>query len=473
MAQVVDVTVSKLSKKGEGIALYQERELFIPQVLVGEKLTVELGEPFAPGSSRCPGKVLEIIQPSKDRASLIPCPYYGSCGGCQLMHVSESAQLEIKRSDIKAAFEVVQSKLKQSPKGQDLELDKLKIEMVANDSYQEAVRFKSIRYFGYDNNQHLIQGFYASRSHEVVAIEHCCQEPRTFGVIATSLCATLNAMGAQLSSSTSEAAPWGVKAVQLRQGDTKHSIQVLLIVSGRMNDEDKSKLSLWAQEQHLSSFYVGYNHSAGNSLFCEQVELLAGSSLIEKHMGNLSFKLGPQSFMQVNYPMTEKLYQAAIEHASSFNWAYESSWGLDLCCGVGTMTLSLSKHLTQVTGVEIVAAAIEAAKDNAKANGIENVSFIAGDMNQVLPSLIKGPQRAKVAGVIADPARAGLGNSCAALIGKLTGPCALSLIFCSLTALERDLPVILKAGFKLKSVHGFDMFPHSKHIETLVCLTKG
>lgn len=465
----MDVIVTKLSKKGEGIALSQDREIFIPQVLVGEKLNVEVGEPFAVGSARCPGKVISIIEPSIERNDKIACPYYGTCGGCQLMHMKDSAQIELKRSDIKEALEQVALKLKKSPKAVSLDFLKLNIAMVSNEIDDQVVRFKSIRYFGEQDNK-LIQGFYIARSHKVVAIDSCCQEPRSFGPLACSLTATLNELKAPLSSATSSSS-WGVKALQLRQGEHQDNLTVLLIVTGKVPESVKASLQSWAQAQHISSCYLGYNNQTGNSLYCEQVELIWGERFIIKNINGLNFKLGPQTFMQVNYPMTQKLYQSAIDHAVSKS-SHERSWGLDLCCGVGTMTLALATKLNQVTGVEIVSESIASAQENADLNHINNAHFIVGDIKNVLPGLLKGKQKKHLSALIADPSRAGLGESCAALIGRIKGPCAVSLIFCSLSALQRDLPIVLKAGFTITKIQGFDMFPHSKHIETLVCLTK-
>lgn len=474
MADIVELIVTKLSKKGEGIAFYQDWEVYIPQVLLGEKLQVELGEPFVQGSARRPGKVVQIIEPSVHRVISYPCSKFGLCGGCQYMHVNYQEQLRVKQADIAQAVNSANNAVKNSA---------LLVNLSAEDISMEAVgaqncRSKSIRYFANDNEQGLIQGFYASRSHDLVAIESCCQEVDGFAPCASSLTKLLASMGVKAQDSgagaikTESLAPFYVKALQLRKADNE--LMALLIVTGAIADKHKSALKTWAQEQGLGSFYVGYNNQSGNSLYCEQVELIYGQELLVKSLLGLNFYFGPQTFMQVNYEMTQKLYAEAIEHCYKHKEieSMTDEIALDLCCGVGTMTLALAQHFKQVIGVEIVDSAIELAQKNALLNKIDNVSFIAADINKVLPSLLNSAQRAKVKAVIADPSRAGLGADCARLIGKIPGPCALSLIFCSLTALKRDLPILLKAGFTITKVKGFDMFANTNHIETLVCLTK-
>ena len=128
---------------------------------------------------------------------------------------------------------------------------------------------------------------------------------------------------------------------------------------------------------------------------------------------------------------------------------------IDLCCGVGTMTLALADHFDEVTGVEIVQSSIDAAKENAQRNGISNVSFIASDMSKALPKLLSKDMLSDVKAVIADPARAGIGANNAALLAKIKGPCKVSMIFCSLKALKRDLTPLLLGGFKIDYVQGF------------------
>lgn len=454
MAEIVDVTVAKLSNKGEGIAFYQNLEIYIPQVLVGEKLSVELGQPFAVGSKRCPGQVVKIIEASPHRVSSYPCPYYSRCGGCQYMHVDYQEQLRVKQSDIAYALnEVLPNKFNAKD---------ITIEALTNQN----CRSKSIRYFAQDINLGLIQGFYASRSHELIAIDKCTQEVDGFDVIANSLTKLLNSLALK-------ADQGGVKALQLRNSDD--GVMALLILGSQLDEHIKEQLTAWANTNKIGSFYLGYNNQDGNSLYCEQVELIYGNSLLTKKLLNHKYLFGPQTFMQVNYDMTEKLYAQALEHCCSyhtFNDPHEDELALDLCCGVGTMTLSLAEHFKHVIGIEIIDSAIKLAQQNASINHIDNVSFIAGDIKNIVPGLLKSSERSKVKAVIADPSRAGLGNECARLLSKIPGPCAISLIFCSLTALKRDLPILLKGGFTISKVKGFDMFANTNHIETLVCLTK-
>lgn len=578
MSEQLQVTISKLSPQGEGIAFTADYEIYVPQALLGEKLLVEVGEPFAQGSKRRPGRVLQVLEASNERESKIACSLYGECGGCQLMHVKYEQQLNLKQQDIAASLTKVAQKLDVSTlkfaseyaqgKAQAELLSKLKPVCGMAEPLCHASRFKSIRYFAQNAQGHLVSGFFAARSHNLVEVSQCCLEPILFGDIAASLTQLLDKSGviaytapapepyhpskdkskfkaqsntqasaqAQASdqpqasaqpmaqvqhpsqlltqaqsvgANTTDTAntaitantadtvnttntatlPDGdlqvtqVRALLLRQGDAGQVV-VCLIVATPLSASLKTKLQAWAQELKVSSLFVGLNNREGNALFTNDLELLYGQAGIIKTILGQEFLVGPNTFLQVNYDICEKLYASAVyfcaqvksklEVAENLDPSEQALVALDLCCGVGTMTLALAHHFKHVIGVEIVEDSIKAAQKNAELNHFsqEQLHFVAGDLTKVLPSLVKPYAKKDIPALIADPSRVGIGEDNALILSKLKGPCHISLIYCSLKALQRELPIFIKGGFKVDSIQGFDMFPESTHIETLVCLSK-
>ena len=451
------VTITGRDRHGVGIAVSEGKQIYVPQALVGEVMEVEVGAPFTPKSARCPGTIKEILKPSPYRVEPQQhCLYAGRCGGCQLPHVSYEGQLAYKRADIVAAVSTAL--------GQDAE--DLVRPLVPTST--RPCRFKSIRYAASQEGARppLRLGFYAPNSHDLVPIAACPLEPERFAQVAHSLEATLNELSIPSYDELKPQAETAVRALQLRGGDA-NSVSAYLIMTGRLSATQRQALERKAQELGLESLAVGYNNAPGNALFTRAVELIAGSEAITKTLLGARFAVYPNTFLQVNYEICIKLYEAAIAHCAQ---AQSHDLALDLCCGVGTMSLALAQYFEQVVGVEIVAESIAAAKANATANGLAHkCDFIAADMTKALPELIK---RKHINAIIADPARVGLGEANAKLLGKVPGPCRLAVIFCALTALKRDLPLLIKGGFKLDYVQGFDMFPGSQHVETLVCLTK-
>ncbi len=479
MTNRATVVITGRGRHGEGIASYQGKDIYVPQALRGETLEVAIGAPFAPNSKRCPGTILKVITPSPYRVApeeqARACPHYARCGGCQLTHVSAEGQLAYKRADIVTALKAVVD---------PNQADSLVRPVVP--TTQRPCRFKSIRYAAPRNPNMLSPialGFYAAGSHDLVPVTKCPLEPERFGEVAAALEQALNELAlpcydeAQATATQGTKRAAAVRALQLRLGDD-NAVSACLIMAGRLNEAQRSTLRARAQALGLESLTVGYNDQVGNALFTRDLELIAGSAAISKTLLGARFAVYPNTFLQVNYEICTKLYQAAIEHCAK---AQTHQRALDLCCGVGTMTLALAQHFDQVLGVEIVADAITAAQANAQANGLSaRCDFIAQDMTQVLPQLIyeqkqarkQGQDAQRISAIIADPARVGLGAPNAQLLAQIPGPCQLALIFCALPALKRDLPPLLQGGFSIDYVQGFDMFPGSQHVETLVCLSK-
>lgn len=486
------VKVSKLSDKGVGIAFYEGLELYIDEpVLVDEELKVKVGKPFVERSKRCPSFLVEILKRSPHREDKMECAYATSCGGCQYMHVKLSHQLKLKDDDIKLALE----QALQSSKLKDEASSIIESTLIScEESTNRPCRFKSVRYFSIVDGV-LKQGFYQSRTHNLVEIDNCIMEPQVFSEFASKLTALLHNLGFKAyddgnstksqgkAASTSGDDALGMVRALIMRLDDEGMIMANLVVSAPLAESVKDKLTLAVSNfsSMLTSFYVGVNESIGNSLFAAAPELIFGKDAMTKQLINHKFLVGPNNFLQVNYDICEKLYIKAIAHCSQIKDVMSSDLrlqALDLCCGVGTMTLALADAFDEAVGIEIVEDSIKQARLNASNNGVSNASFIAGDLSVELPKLLKKLNKENVDGashiaaVISDPPRVGLGKRNIDALNKLPSPLNLSLIFCSLKALKRDLPLLLDSGFKIESVQGFDMFPHTTHVETLVTLTK-
>ena len=438
------LTVRSINDKGEGLAFTENKEIFLADALPGEKVEAIVGKPFADGSKRCPGKIVKYLSKSEERQDPL-CSYFGECGGCQLQHWSLKAQLQYKKDNIKVALESC---------GVTLEPDNF-----SEETRPQICRYKTIRYFKNIDGK-INAGFYKKRSHDLIKIDKCVLEPIWFSEFIKDLTELFNVMGLKAYDENTHTGL--VRNVMLRDGSLQRL--ALICTTDLLSDKVKSALSLLGKKHQINSLNYLVNDVKGNRILGDKSLIVYGKEYMQAKLGGLSFKVRPHAFLQVNPYATLELYQKAV------SWCGEnkSAVALDLCCGVGTMSLFLAPHFKQVIGIEIVEDAIAAAKENADLNGINNVSFIASDLKKILPSLINENVKA----VIADPARAGLGEANCRALNKLKGGVKLALIFCSLTALKRDLPILLKGGWKIFKVQGVDMFPHSTHVETLVLLAK-
>lgn len=193
-------------------------------------------------------------------------------------------------------------------------------------------------------------------------------------------------------------------------------------------------------------------------------QVLTGDGCIEDRLLGLSFRISAGSFMQVNPQMTAALYAYAREQLDD-----NTGTLLDAYCGTGTVGLICAGKAQQVIGVEKTPSAIEDAKRNAKANGIENARFVCADATQFIEELAARGEH--IDAVILDPPRAGASSRFIEAVGTLA-PKQVIYISCSPDTLARDLRLFKKQGYRIGKPKCFDMFPHTRHIETVAVLKR-
>lgn len=204
------------------------------------------------------------------------------------------------------------------------------------------------------------------------------------------------------------------------------------------------------------------NDRLADAVYCEELKVLWGRDYyMEKIMG-LDFKVSAFSFFQTNVEAAERLYTEAIDLIDDF----EDKNVFDLYCGTGTITQALALKAKTVTGVELVSEAVEAAKENAKLNGLDNCSFIAGDVFEVLEKLEQKPDV-----IVVDPPRVGIHPKA---LDKILGYGVKQIVYisCNPKSLTDNLMYIQGNGYEVKKIKAFDNFPMTKHVETVVLMSK-
>lgn len=197
----------------------------------------------------------------------------------------------------------------------------------------------------------------------------------------------------------------------------------------------------------------------------EQEFILYGRGYIEDILCGKKFRISARSFYQVNPVQTEILYNTAI----GFAGLSKNDRVLDCYCGTGTIGIIASDYCKEVIGVELNASAVSDARINAAQNGCDNIRFIIGDSGQFMEEMANSGEKADV--VFTDPPRTGSDKRFLHSLAKLA-PKNVVYISCGIESLERDLLILQKLGYEVKKIQPVDMFPHTKHIETVVLLTK-
>ncbi len=220
------------------------------------------------------------------------------------------------------------------------------------------------------------------------------------------------------------------------------------------------------QELDLSDSLVGvlhtYNDGLADAVGCDRLEILFGRDHYMEEIMGLKFKVSAFSFFQTNVMAVEKLYTEAIALIDGV----EGKTVFDLYCGTGTITQALAQRAKEAIGVEIVPEAVEAARENARLNGLDNCRFIEGDVLKALSDLEEKPDV-----IVVDPPRMGIHPKALQKILNY-GVNQIVYISCNPKTLAENLEMVRLAGYAVKILKVFDNFPHTKHIESIVLLQK-
>lgn len=388
-------------------------------------------------------KVTDVITPSELR-TVPPCDHFAKCGGCQLMTIDYSSQLEFKRNIVRDAL---------------LRLGKIDLEpdIIGMDN-PNRYRNKMVFPFAPDGSW----GFYRQRSHDVIPLSDCLLGDE----LVTEIMDTIsNHIKKHNISVYDEVAHKGImRRAFLRT--TKD--EVMVVISANANSIPKCDeliKSITAISTKISSIILNINKKRTNLVLGDKNVTLWGKDVLSATLCGLSYEISPHSFFQVNPVQTEKLYGKAIELAD----ITKDDTVLDIYCGIGTISLTAAKNAKSVIGVEIVPEAIDNAKENAKRNGIENAEFYCFPAEDIVPQLIADDISPDI--VILDPPRKGSDEKTLSAIVSAK-PKKIVYVSCNPATLARDAQFLAENGYTAKSVTAVDMFPHTVHVESVMLFVK-
>lgn len=217
-------------------------------------------------------------------------------------------------------------------------------------------------------------------------------------------------------------------------------------------------------ENHVVGVLRTVNDRLADAVYCDELKVLWGRDYYNEEIMGLKFRVSAFSFFQTNVDAVERLYSYAVGLIDDF----EDKTVFDLYCGTGTITQVLARKAKEVIGVEIVEEAVEAAKANAKLNGLDNCRFIAGDVFEVLESLTEEDMPEVI---VVDPPRMGISaNALEKIISY--GVKQIIYISCNPKTMAENLYYMQYYGYEVKLAKPFDNFPGTKHVETVCLLSK-
>ena len=449
--QILTLCIERLSSDGSGVAHSPDGEtVFVPGAAPGDEADVRIVK----DCKRYAFGILDHLRtPSPDRIP-VDCAVAGPCGGCSLRHLDYTAELRAKQENVTDAFRRIGG------------LDVPVLDICPSpevDRYRNKVQFP----VGLDKNGNPCIGFYAGRTHRIVPCPDCKLQPGVLNDIGNALCRFFAENGIQ--PYNEETGRGLVRHIFLRRGAHSGQIMVCLVCT-RLNFPHAEALCTRLREQFadIATILLNVNSKNTNVILGTETHTLYGPGYIEDTLCGVPVQLGPLSFYQVNTLAAERLYGIAAQYAQ----LTPDDLLLDLYCGMGTIGLSMVDHCRELVGVEIVPEAIESAKANAARMGdavAAKSCFFCADAGQAATRLAAEGLHPDV--VMLDPPRKGCDEATLSAVVRMA-PRRVVYVSCNPATAARDAAWLEQNGYHAEKVQPVDLFPRTKHCETVCLLSK-
>ena len=461
--QLYEGTIETIEFPNKGILTYKEEDreykVVIKGTLPGQKVRFQLSKKH---SGKCEGRLVEVLEPSglEDREPL--CPHYAVCGGCSYQNMNYETQLKLKGDMVKHIIDQVCSDYEyEGILGSPMEVGyRNKMEFSFGDEYKDGPLALGLHKKG---------SFY-----DIVTVDECQIVQSDYNMILRIVLDFFKDRDIPYYHKMRHSGY--LRHLVVRRAIKTGEILIHLVTTSTYAECGESKkiseeeLLGQLKEKLLAADYFGsvagilhtYNDSLADVVQSDRTDVLYGRDYITEKILGLEFKISAFSFFQTNSLGAEVLYSKAREYVGET----KDKVVFDLYSGTGTIAQMLAAVAKKVIGVEIVEEAVEAAKQNAALNGLENCEFIAGDVLKVIDEIEEKPDL-----IVLDPPRDGIHPKALEKIIDF-GVDKLVYISCKPTSLARDLVILQERGYKVDRVCAIDQFPMTVHVETVVLLSQ-
>lgn len=439
----INATIINYGCNAEGVTKINGQTVFVPYSLIGENVE---GVIIKANSKYGIAKITNIDNKSAERINP-PCPYYTKCGGCQLQHTNYENALKIKT-------EIVQNAI--------TNIGKINYHVPQTIASENEYHYRNKIAMPINPKTKKL-GMYRLGSHNIIDIENCILQKDNI----TTLIETINHyLDITKNSIYDEITKKGLlKGIVAREVDD--SIMITIVINGDdLSDKDLLTHLLKSKFNNMG-LSLNINKLNNNVILTDKFVNVYGLNSIEKTEFGITYNINNQSFMQVNDKVKTAMYQKIFEEI-------KNDIVIDAYSGAGLLSAMISKNCKKVYGIEIVAAATKLANELKQKNKITNLTNINGDCANELPKILNkltGNEKENLT-IILDPPRKGCDKK--VLDAILTAsPSKIIYMSCDPSTLARDLNNLLTNGnYKIKFIQPYDMFPQTKHIETLAVLEK-
>ena len=443
--QLVEVAIADLSDTGDGVGRWNERVVFVPDTVPGDRALVRLVH-IKPQYAHA--KLHKLLTPSSHRIRP-SCIVADKCGGCQWQHISYEYQLQAKQNQVIQALERIGG------------FSCPPVEPVLAAPSALGYRNKATYPLGVSSTNQVQAGYYQKGSHQLINLNQCpVQDSR------------LNPLLAQVKQDI-QARGWTIYDEKHHKGQVRHLALRIGRRTGEMlltlvvKDWDLPGIVDQAQEwlnsyPQLVGVSLNRNPARTNAIFGSETSCIAGQPYLLEQFASLEFQVRPDTFFQVYTETAEALLEMIMQYLN----LQGDEVLVDAYCGIGTLTLPLAQRVGQAIGLEVQPEAVQQAEINADRNNITNVTFQAGAVEKLLPQLGITPDI-----VLLDPPRKGCDRTVVESLLQ-SSPRHIVYVSCKPATLARDLKLLCQTGkYHLTKVQPADFFPQTNHVECAAFLT--
>ncbi len=441
----ITVTIDRMAYGGRGVARVNGLVVFVSGAAPGDVIRARVAR-VRRSFAEADGVAVEVA--SVDRVAS-RCPHFGPCGGCTWQHLAYPAQASAKEAIVRESL---------------AHLGGMRAAVVrpiiqAHDPWY----YRNKMEFSFHPTG--ILGLHERGAwNRIVPIEVCFLQSEE----SVSLVRAVRefARTAGLAPYDPQTHAGFLRSLVIRESrGTGDRLVGLVTSSGPLPHADEFVAAVHAAAP-VTGIVRGIALGSSDGAPITRVEPLDGRPHLEDVVGGLRFRIGLETFFQTNTAQATRMVEYVVDRAGPL----DGRAMVDLYCGVGTFSLALARAGARVAGVELLPSSVEAARENARLNGLDTPRFVSGDARVVLPALVDelGPPEV----LVLDPPRAGAGGRVMRKIGR-SGARRVIYVSCNPTTLAPDLGELMPFGYRLIDVQPFDLFPQTYHVEAIAVLDRG
>ena len=453
-----NIEVIDIAEEGKGVGKHQDLVIFIEKAVPGDVVDIQI---YRLKKNLAEARITDFVKHSPDRVEPF-CSHFGICGGCKWQHLSYEAQLRYKQKNVLNALERLGK------------VDVKNAEPILGSA--ETQYYRNKLEFTFSNKRWLDDADMANRDSlsldalgfhvpgrfdKILDIEHCYLQADPSNAIRNSV--REYTLKNELSYYDLRNHEGALRNLIIRTASTGE-LMVIVVFAYADDQQIKGLMShLKDSFPQITSLLYIVNQKRNDTIFDQDIVVFKGRDHIFEEMEGLKFKIGAKSFYQTNSAQAYELYKIT-RHMAGLN---ANDLVYDLYTGAGTIANFVAREVKQVVGIEYVPTAIEDAKINSELNGINNTTFYAGDMKDILTAEFIA-QHGKPDVVITDPPRAGMH---ADVVARLLEMEASKIVYvsCNAATQARDI-ALLQEKYEVKRIRPVDMFPQTQHVENVALL---